>query len=235
MKKIILINAILISTTLIYADGKNTAEEITPNDGINLEENSSAPPIVVEGVSSSKELDKWIENYVTKNHPGYNIGDTEMDVSSKESIIETVYLKNEEGNVITIRLNITDYMRKFQQNNKKEILKISRALKKQKENVEKNKERGSSYNFPIDLKHAKTEQEVLEAQKDYLEKHFPDYQIVSRGIWVFGKKYIDRLRLEKEDHTKVLMFDVSSYINEYKKTYKIKLKEIAPGMISVEK
>lgn len=42
-------------------------------------------------------------------------------------------------------------------------------------------------------------------------------------------------RLEKEDDTRVLMFDVSAHINEYRKTHEINLKEIAPGMISVQK
>ena len=31
------------------------------------------------------------------------------------------------------------------------------------------------------------------------------------------------------------MFDVSAHINEYRKTHEINLKEIAPGMISVQK
>lgn len=74
----------------------------------------------------------------------------------------------------------------------------------------------------------------MEAQKNYLEKNFPGYQVVSRTTWVFGKKFIDRVRLEKEDDTRVLMFDVSVHINEYKKTHEINLKEIAPGMISVQ-
>ena len=86
-----------------------------------------------------------------------------------------------------------------------------------------------------ELRDAKTEKEVLEAQKNYLEKNFPGYQVVSRTTWVFGKKFIDRVRLEKEDDTRVLMFDVSVHINEYKKTHEINLKEIAPGMISVQK
>jgi len=85
------------------------------------------------------------------------------------------------------------------------------------------------------LKDAKTEKEVLEAQKNYLEKNFPGYQVISRATWVFGKKFIDRVRLEKEDDTRVLMFDVSAHINEYRKTHEINLKEIAPGMISVQK
>ena len=97
------------------------------------------------------------------------------------------------------------------------------------------KEPGSSHDFPIELRDAKTEKEVLEAQKNYLEKNFPGYQVVSRTTWVFGKKFIDRVRLEKEDDTRVLMFDVSVHINEYKKTHEINLKEIAPGMISVQK
>ena len=40
---------------------------------------------------------------------------------------------------------------------------------------------------------------------------------------------------EKVDDTRVLMFDVSAHINEYRKTHEINLKEIAPGMISVQK
>ena len=118
---------------------------------------------------------------------------------------------------------------------KKEIIKISRDLRKQKERVKEDKEPGSSYDFPIELKDAKTEKEVLEAQKNYLEKNFPGYQVISRATWVFGKKFIDRVRLEKEDDTRVLMFDVSAHINEYRKTQEINLKEIAPGMISVQK
>ncbi|UQT46440.1 hypothetical protein M5E88_10225 [Akkermansia muciniphila] len=66
-------------------------------------------------------------------------------------------------------------------------------------------------------------------------KNFPGYQVISRATWVFGKKFIDRVRLEKEDDTRVLMFDVSAHINEYRKTHEINLKEIAPGMISVQK
>ena len=93
----------------------------------------------------------------------------------------------------------------------------------------------AAFAVPIELKDAKTEKEVLEAQKNYLEKNFPGYQVISRATWVFGKKFIDRVRLEKEDDTRVLMFDVSAHINEYRKTHEINLKEIAPGMISVQK
>lgn len=235
MKKIILTNIILLSTGFLYAHEKDMIHKVAMNEEVNLEKNESSSPVVIEGVKNRRELDSWIENYVTTNYPGYSIGDKEVDISSKESIIETVYLKNEQGNVIEACFDITDYMKKFRDHNKKEIIKISRDIRKQKQSIKKDEEKGSSYHFPIELRDAKTEKEVLKAQKDYLEKHFPDYQIVSRATWVFGKKFIDRIRLEKEDNTKVLMFDVSSYINEYKKTHEIKLKEIAPGMISVEK
>lgn len=235
MKKIILINIILLSAGFLYAHEKDMIHKVAMNEEVNLEKNESSSPVVIEGVKNRRELDSWIENYVTTNYPGYSIGDKEVDISSKESIIETVYLKNEQGNVIEACFDITDYMKKFRDHNKKEIIKISRDIRKQKQSIKKDEEKGSSYHFPIELSDAKTEKEVLKAQKDYLEKHFPDYQIVSRATWVFGKKFIDRIRLEKEDNTKVLMFDVSSYINEYKKTHEIKLKEIAPGMISVEK
>lgn len=235
MEKIILINIILLSAGFLYAHEKDMIHKVAMNEEVNLEKNESSSPVVIEGVKNRRELDSWIENYVTTNYPGYSIGDKEVDISSKESIIETVYLKNEQGNVIEACFDITDYMKKFRDHNKKEIIKISRDIRKQKQSIKKDEEKGSSYHFPIELSDAKTEKEVLKAQKDYLEKHFPDYQIVSRATWVFGKKFIDRIRLEKEDNTKVLMFDVSSYINEYKKTHEIKLKEIAPGMISVEK
>lgn len=235
MKKIILTNIILLSAGFLYAHEKDMIHKVAMNEEVNLEKNESSSPVVIEGVKNRRELDSWIENYVTTNYPGYSIGDKEVDISSKESIIETVYLKNEQGNVIEACFDITDYMKKFRDHNKKEIIKISRDIRKQKQSIKKYEEKGSSYHFPIELSDAKTEKEVLKAQKDYLEKHFPDYQIVSRATWVFGKKFIDRIRLEKEDNTKVLMFDVSSYINEYKKTHEIKLKEIAPGMISVEK
>ena len=68
-----------------------------------------------------------------------------------------------------------------------------------------------------------------------MAEKFPEYQIVSRGIWLFGKKIIDRLRLEKDGDTKVLMFDVSAYMNEYKKKHERQYRQIAPGMIRVEK
>ena len=70
-----------------------------------------------------------------------------MDLSSKKSIIETVYLKNEQGNVIEVCFDITDYRKKFNELHKKEIIKISRDLRKQKERVKEDKEPGSSYDF----------------------------------------------------------------------------------------
>lgn len=235
MKKIILLNIILFSTGFLYAHEKDMIHKVTIREEVNLEKNDSSSPVVVEGIKNRRELDSWIENHVTKNYPGYNISDREVDLSSKTSIIETVYLKNEQGNVREVCFDITDYVNKFRDHHKKEIIKISRDFRKQKESIKKDEEQRGSYHFPIELKDAKTEKEVLKAQKDYLEKHFPGYQIISRATWVFGKKFIDRVRLEKEGKTKILMFDVSSYINEYRKTHEIKLKEIAPGMISVEK
>lgn len=235
MKKFILVNIILLSTGFLYAHEKNMIHKVAMNEEVNLEKNDSSSPVVVEGVKNRRELDSWIENYVIKNYPGYNISDREVDLSSKTLIIETVYLKNEQGNMIEVCFDITDYLKKFREHNKKEIIKISRDLRKQKESIKKGEEQRGSYRFPIELRDAKTEKEVLEAQKDYLKKNFPGYQVVSRATWVFGRKFIDRVRLEKEGNTKVLMFDVSSYINEYRKTHKIKLKEIAPGMMSVEK
>ena len=232
MKKIILINLILLSAGFLYAHEKDMAHKVLRDSEVNLEKNDSSSPVVVEGVENRGELDSWIENYVETS---YNIGDREVDLSSKKSIIETVYLKNEQGNVIEVCFDITDYRKKFNELHKKEIIKISRDLRKQKKLVKEDKEPGSSHDFPIELRDAKTEKEVLEAQKNYMEKNFPGYQVVSRTTWVFGKKFIDRVRLEKEDDTRVLMFDVSVHINEYKKTHEINLKEIAPGMISVQK
>ena len=211
MKKIILINLILLSTGFLYAHEKDMMNKVPRDSKVNLEKNDSSSPVVVEGVKNRGELDSWIENYVETNYPGYNIGDREVDLSSKKSIIETVYLKNEQGNVIEVCFDITDYRKKFNELHKKEIIKISRDLRKQKERVKEDKEPGSSYDFPIELKDAKTEKEVLEAQKNYLEKNFPGYQVISRATWVFGKKFIDRVRLEKEDDTRVLMFDVSAH------------------------
>ena len=190
MKKIILINLILLSTGFLYAHEKDMMNKVPRDSKVNLEKNDSSSPVVVEGVKNRGELDSWIENYVESNYPGYNIGDREVDLSSKKSIIETVYLKNEQGNVIEVCFDITDYRKKFNELHKKEIIKISRDLRK---------------------------------------------QVISRATWVFGKKFIDRVRLEKEDDTRVLMFDVSAHINEYRKTHEINLKEIAPGMISVQK
>lgn len=50
---------------------------------------------------------------------------------------------------MTICLDITDYMKKFQGRNKKEIIKISGDLRKQKERIKKGEEPGGSYHFPI--------------------------------------------------------------------------------------
>ncbi len=96
-----------------------------------------------------------------------------MDLSSKKSIIETVYLKNEQGNVIEVCFDITDYRKKFNElHKKKKLLKFLEISGNKKERVKEDKEPGSSYDFPIELKDAKTEKEVLEAQKNYLEKKF---------------------------------------------------------------
>ena len=127
MKKIILINLILLSTGFLYAHEKDMMNKVPRDSKVNLEKNDSSSPVVVEGVKNRGELDSWIENYVETNYPGYNIGDREVDLSSKKSIIETVYLKNEQGNVIEVCFDITDYRKKFNELHKKEIIKIYSA------------------------------------------------------------------------------------------------------------
>ena len=119
MKKIILINLILLSTGFLYAHEKDMMNKVPRDSKVNLEKNDSSSPVVVEGVKNRGELDSWIENYVETNYPGYNIGDREVDLSSKKSIIETVYLKNEQGNVIEcvlilriIERNLTSFIKK---------------------------------------------------------------------------------------------------------------------------
>ena len=68
----------------------------------------------------------------------------------------------------------------------------------------------------------------MEAQKNYLEKNFSWLSSnFKSNMGILGEKFIDRVRLEKEDDTRVLMFDVSAHINEYRKTYEINLKEIS--------
>ena len=104
MKKIILINLILLSTGFLYAHEKDMMNKVPRDSKVNLEKNDSSSPVVVEGVKNRGELDSWIENYVETNYPGYNIGDREVDLSSKKSIIETVYLK--------IERNLTSFIKK---------------------------------------------------------------------------------------------------------------------------
>ena len=74
MKKIILINLILLSTGFLYAHEKDMMNKVPRDSKVNLEKNDSSSPVVVEGVKNRGELDSWIENYVETNYPGYNIG-----------------------------------------------------------------------------------------------------------------------------------------------------------------
>lgn len=124
MKKIILINLILLSTGFLYAHEKDMMNKVPRDSKVNLEKNDSSSPVVVEGVKNRGELDSWIENYVETNYPGYNIGDREVDLSSKKSIIETVYLKNEQGNVIEVCFDITVIERNLTSFIKKKLLKF---------------------------------------------------------------------------------------------------------------
>ena len=66
MKKIILINLILLSTGFLYAHEKDMMNKVPRDSKVNLEKNDSSSPVVVEGVKNRGELDSWIENYVRR-------------------------------------------------------------------------------------------------------------------------------------------------------------------------
>ena len=50
MKKIILINLILLSTGFLYAHEKDMMNKVPRDSKVNLEKNDSSSPVVVEGV-----------------------------------------------------------------------------------------------------------------------------------------------------------------------------------------
>lgn len=147
-------------------------------------ESSGPETVVAKGVKTREELDRWKEAYVAKHYPGYEISDEEMEILGKESIMEILYLDNGKGDAVKLHVNITEYIKKFRQKNRQEI---ARMIKQQKK-VNREEVQGLSYEFPIDLKHAVTEESVLEAQKSIWRRSSPSIRSFQEGYGCSGKK-----------------------------------------------
>lgn len=73
-------------------------------------------------------------------------------------------------------------------------------------------------------------EQVNELQTKHLQTNYPEYEFYARHLWLVGTTFISRLSLRKDDETKIIMFDVSDYMQEYRKTHQIKLTEILPSL-----
>lgn len=71
-------------------------------------------------------------------------------------------------------------------------------------------------------------------QKLYLEKYYPGYEITRRETWMVHHQFLERLSLKKDDEELIVHFDISDYMNEYKKSYQWKTTELSPGVERIE-
>lgn len=93
---------------------------------------------------------------------------------------------------------------------------------------------GISLRKPIALKKAVTREEVQKQQEQYLEKQYPGYKIIRKEIWIFHKKFLERVSLKKGDEELIVNFDVSDYMDEYRKSHPLKTIPLSPGVERVE-
>lgn len=92
----------------------------------------------------------------------------------------------------------------------------------------------TSYLNPVVLKNVLTVEQVNELQTKHLQTNYPEYKFYARHLWLVGTKLISRLSLIKDDETKVIMFDVSDDMKEYRKTHQLKLTKMSPFVKQVE-
>lgn len=93
---------------------------------------------------------------------------------------------------------------------------------------------GISLHKPIVLKKATTREEAGKQQDQYLEKQYPGYKITRKEIWIFHKKFLERVSLKKDDEELIVNFDVSDYMNEYRKSHQLKTIQLSPDVERVE-
>lgn len=185
-------------------------------------------PISVKGVKSRKELDEYCRNYVSQHLPFYEIEDTMIYILGQDTVLELECREKEGGAKVSLYFNVSEYMDKVKKQNKKSNSKFLKSVKPI------DFPEGISLHKPIVLKKATTCEEVQKQQEQYLEKQYPGYTITRKEIWIFHKKFLERVSLKKDDEELIVNFDVSDYMNEYRKSHQLKTIQLSPGVERVE-
>lgn len=185
-------------------------------------------PISVKGVKSRKELDEYCRKYVLQHLPSYETGDTMIYVLGKDTVLELECREKEGDEKVSLYFNVSEYMDKVKKKNRKSNLKFLKSLKTI------DFPEGISLRKPIVLKKAITREEVEKQREQYLEKQYPGYQITRKEIWIFHKKFLERVSLKKVDDEFIVNFDVSDYMNEYRKSHELKTIQLSPDVERVE-
>lgn len=185
-------------------------------------------PISVKGVKSRKELDEYCRNYVSQHLPSYEIVDTMIYILGQDAVLEFECQEKSGSAKVSLYFNISEYMDKVKKNIKKSNSKFLKSVKPI------DFPEGISLHKPIVLKKATTREEAGKQQDQYLEKQYPGYKITRKEIWIFHKKFLERVSLEKDDEELIVNFDVSDYMNEYRKSHQLKTIQLSPDVERVE-
>lgn len=185
-------------------------------------------PISVKGVKSRKELDEYCRNYVSKHFPSYEIGDAMIYILGQDAVLELECREKEGSAKVSLYFNVSEYMDKVRKQNKKSNSKFLKSVKPV------DFPEGISLRKPIVLKKATTREEVQKQQEQYLEKQYPGYKITRKEIWIFHKKFLERVSLKKDDEELIVNFDVSEYMDEYRKSHQLKTIQLSPDVERVE-
>lgn len=178
-----------------------------------------------ERITTDDEVEHWEEKYIGENYSAYHIIRRFRTSYVGTGPLDVLDLEDKKGNIIKCYFDLTDYIDKYVKNKIKKTKKI-------KSNNHLDDSEGNHYTNPIVLKDALTKEDVEEQQKAYVEKNYPHYKIVEgKTLTIFiHNRFENRVCLKEIDgvETKIIIFDVSSYINEYKKMHRIVLERISP-------
>lgn len=195
---------------------------------------SADNPIVFAGVKEMKKQEVLENEYLEKNYPGYQIKLTVVFPNqSWHRVKQFELIKDEE--TVNVFFDQEEAVSEYEKKNDIKIKADANKLLRKyvKEEITPSLD-GTSFKRAIPIKNIKTEEEIEQQEKNFLDKNYPDYEVEAKEIWFVENKFLERIRIRKGDEKEIINFDISEYMKRHKNSKNFKLQELYHGAYLVE-
>lgn len=209
-------------------------------------------PIKIGKTEDPKEVQRRIEEFVELNYPDYEIQEVSTYGYHKNYFIKHAtlidkqgnFLKDEKGHVLFIPFDVSEFRKLFKKKHAAIYQEMEKAVRKlqnsKRDHFSSDGPIGMDYRNPFVLK-GKTQEEIEKEEQDIIAKAYPNSTESIRMLWLFNRRYIERISLNVgkndfgEDQFVILNFDVTAHMVEYLKSHQVKKTKMSELVTQIEK